>query len=471
MDNIFLPHFDEIDGQAALARYSAIYDGSHGGAGEALTDMVKAAVPLSIDLTKHALRALALDLRSKSMEVGDWSFEGLELQHRLQLAFTMTKEGAGYLVVMKLFPDTTDEAAAKLNAFHRQRVENLSAAKAEQGLEGGDYEKAKWKFLFTDRIPEEDAVRKDPSSYKSTEDCLHVEEVLCVAFAPKGKAPEGRSVDGCATLKEILASGFEAYLPSKIFEIRPEMSFDRGWSKNPSLPALADVRDFEAALCSLRIAGAGIRAAGLMPKVSDFVSSRKDTQYTFIGDDQSSPVFEYAAASVVPEGVVTSRTSEAVSAFWQLTAALDARQAASDIVSVAGTLAAKGHTSSKACYACNDDDDFAWIEEDHDGPTVIWLRGQNGSYRIETSIVEGDLDALRLSRISRSTFNGGSASLSSDERFICEFRAGGEGLEPFEFEEMTMRRVRDVNNVLLTLGSVSCCLDDDYSSGTESAPT
>lgn len=468
MDDILLPHFDELNGPASLTRFSDIYDG--GGAGEALSDMVKAAIPLSVDLSKHALRALALDLRSSSMEVGDWRFEGLELQHRLHLAFTMAKEGAGYLVVIKLFPDTTEEAAAKLNAFHRQRVDNLAAAKAEQGLEGADYEKAKWKFLFTDPIPEEDAVKKDPASYKRTEDCLHVEEVLCVAFAPKGRAPEGRSVDECATLKEILANGLKAYMPSKIFDLRPDMGFDRGWSKNPTLPTLADVRDFEAALVSLRIAGEAIRAAGLISKVSDFVSSRKETQYKFIGDEESSPTFEYAAASVVPEGIVTDRTSEAVSAFWQLTAALDARQAASDIVSVAGTLAAKGHTSSKACYACNDDDDFAWVEEDHDGPAVIWLRGQNGSYRIETSISEGDLDALRLSRISRSTFNGGSASLSSDEKFICEFRAGGEGLEPFEFEEMTMRRIRDVNNVLLTLGSVACCLEEDYPSDADIAP-
>jgi hypothetical protein len=468
MDDILLTHFGELDGQVSLARFYDIYDG--GGAGDALTGMVQAAVPLSIDLTKHALRALALDLRGSGMDVGGWRFEGLELEHRLHVAFTMAKEGAGYLVVVKLYPDTTEEASAKLNAFHRQRVENLAAAKAEQGLEGADYEKAKWRFLFTDPIPEEDAVKKDPASYKRTEDCVHVEEVLCVAFAPKGKKPEGRTVDECATLKEILANGFKAYMPSKIFEIRPDMGFDRGWSKNPSLPTLADVRDFEAALVSLRIAGEGIREAGLMSKVSDFVSSRKETQYKFIGDDESAPIVEYGAAAVVPEGIVTARTSAAVSALWQLTSALDARQAASDIVSVAGTLAANGHTSSKACYECNDADDFAWVEEVDEGPAVIWLRGQNGSYRIETSISDGDLDALRISRISRSSFNGGSASLSSDEKFICEFRAGEEGLEPSEFEEMTMRRIRDVNNVLFTLGSVACCLEEDYSSDADTAP-
>jgi hypothetical protein len=67
-------------------------------------------------------------------------------------------------------------------------------------------------------------------------------------------------------------------------------------------------------------------------------------------------------------------------------------------------------------------------------------------------------------------YRDGSASGSQDARFICEFRASGDNLEPLAFEEMTMRRIRDVNNILFTLRSVACCLETDYSSGADIAP-
>jgi hypothetical protein len=458
MDHRLLPHFGELDGSAALARFCENYDGSHGDAGEALTDMSKALVHLSVDLSKHGLREMALALMNSGIETGGWVFESVALKSRLDLAFTMAKDGAGYLVRVKLYPDMTEEAAGKMEVFRRQRVENLSTLKAEDGLEGADYEKAKWKILFTDRIPEEDAVKRDPASYKPADDCLHVEEVLCVAFSTKGK------------LRELVEGDLEGYLPSKVFEIRPEMSFDRGWAKNPSLPPMADVRDFEAALHSLRIAGEGLRAAGLMSKVSDFASSRRDTQYTFIGDDQSAPVMEFAAASVAPEGIVTERTVGAVSALWRATATIDANEARADILSVIGLLSANGHASSSTGYECNDADDFSWLEEAGEGQASIWLRGQNGNYQIDTAISDAGLDILRLSGVSSRMYRDGSASDSQDARFICEFRASGDNLEPFAFEEMTMRRIRDVNNILFTLRSVACCLDADYKSAADIAP-
>lgn len=359
MDHRLLPKLDDLDGKSALASLTANHDGRHGDAGEALSDMAKAAVHLSVDLSKHGLRELALSLRESGFDIDGWRFETLQLPSRLDLGFTMSKDGSGYLVRTKLYPDMTDEANGKMEAFHRQRWQRLAEAKAEQGLEGDDYEKAKWKIVFTDRIPEEDAVKSDPSSYKATEDCPHVHEVLCVAFSAKGVPPEGRSVGECPSLKEIMASGLDVYQPSKIFEVRPEMSFDRGWVKHPSLPPMADVRDFEAALHSLRIAGEGMRAAGLLSKVSDFVSSRMNTQYEFIGNEQSSPIIEFAAASVASEGIVTSRTVDAMASLWHLTASLDATDAVQDILSVADLLSANGHTSSSQHYDCNDWDDFS----------------------------------------------------------------------------------------------------------------
>lgn len=465
MDNRLLPHFDELDAMAALQRFTEIYDGSHGDAGEALGDMAKAVVHLSVDLSKHGIRELALALRDTGIEVNGWSFESLKLKSRYDLAFTMAKDGAGYLVRAKIDPEMTAAAAKKMEVFHRQRVDRLSAVKAEQGLEGAEYEKTKWKILFTESIPEEDAVKADPASYKPIDDCFHVEEVLCVAFAPKGRLPEGRSLEECATLKEIIDRGLDGYLSSKIFEISPEGMFDRGWAENPTLPPLPAVRDFEAALLSLRIAGEGIRAAGLMSKVDDFVSSRKATQYRFIGDDQSAPVIELAAASVATSGIVTGQTADAVASLWQMTAAIDAGKAASDILSVAGALSANGHTSSTARYECNDADDFVWIEDSGDGATSLWLRGQNGNYRVDVDSSEGELDMLRLFRVSANAYRDGTDSQSPGASFICEFRSSPDGLQAHVFEEMTMRRIRDVNNILLTLRSVACCLEADYGAG------
>lgn len=468
MDHRLLPKLDDLDGKSALASLRANHDGPNGDAGEALSDMAKAAVHLSVDLSKHGLRELALSLRDTGFDIDGWRFETLQLPSRLDLGFTMSKDGSGYLVRTKLYPDMTDEANGKMEAFHRQRWQRLAEAKAEQNLEGEDYESAKWKIVFTDRIPEEDAIKKDPSSYKAAEDCPHVHEVLCVAFSTNGMPPEGRSVGECPTLKEILASGLDVYQPSKIFEIRPEMSFDRGWAKHPSLPPMADVRDFEAALQSLLIAGEGMRAAGLMSKVSDFASSRRNTQYEFIGDEQSSPIIEFAAASVVPEGIVTGRTVDAMASLWHLTAALDATDALQDILSVVEILSANGHTSSAQHYDCNDWDDFCWTEKADGGEVSIWLQGQNGEYRIDLLPSEGVLDLLRLSRVSAREYRGGSASAKPDARLICEFQSSPDGLMPHAFEEMTMRRIRDVNNILFSLRSVACCLEDDYS-GTDPA--
>lgn len=463
MDYALLPRFEDLDGATALERALADRDETHGDAGLLLDLVSQVAMYLSVDISQHGIRKLGLALQDRTMEVDGWQFSSLPMTNSMHLAFKMEKEGSGYLIHAKIEREMTDEASERYNSFNaragEQYRQSLEALKAT-GLTGAEFETEKYKLLFSAPMPEQDAIRKDPESYKPIGECTGIKEIQAIAYGPARRPPEGYSRGNSKPLKQVLEAGFNgAYQSGKLFNMIPDFRS----TEHVVLNTLSRVSDTEGTFFALNLVGRGIVAEGLEPVVSDFMKERNRTQYGFIdmgGEDAA--LHELAASTIAETGMVTDRTIEDISNIWLTLASVDANAIVGDIAFLRQHLPERGFAQSKGCYECNDLDDFTWVEKTDQSTDTIWYRGQNGSFRVDCTEDDGETVSLRLARVADKVWRKGEASPDSAGEFICTFDVVDGRLAPSEHAPMTTRHIMDLNTIIFGMQTVACCLEDDY---------
>jgi hypothetical protein len=467
MDYALLPRFEDLDGAAALERFLADREDSNGDAGQQLNAVAQIAMYLSVDISKHGIRKLALSLQDGAMDVDGWRFSALPLADKSSLAFKAEKDGSGYAIQAKIEPEMTAEATERYNSFNGQAGEQyrggLEALKAS-GVTGTEFEKAKYELLFNRRIPEQDAIKNDPASYKPLSECSGVREISAVAYGSQRRPPEGYTRGNCKPLKQVLEAGSNGgHQSGKLFQMTPDWRFDFGRSEHPVLDTISRVFDVEGTFFALNLVGRGIVAAGLESAVSDFMDQRRQTRYGYIdmgGGDAD--VHELAAAAIAVTGMVTDQTVEAISDFWMTVSGIDANDSLRDIEFLKKTLPEKGFVQSKGCYECNDLDDFTWVESIDESTTIIWYRGQNGSFRVDCNEDAGEITSLRFARVSDKVWRKGDAAPESAGEFISSFEITDGAAMPAEHAPMTTRNIFDMNTIIFGMQTVACCFEGDY---------
>lgn len=462
----------DIDGTEALERFVSGYETRFGDADGALQQMMQTLVHVSVDMTSPGLRKLALHVMDTPLEMAGWSLRGVDSPDRWDLTMILEKDGSGYVINCEIEPELTEAAEELDQKFSARKWERLDAIKDAMSPE--EYAKARMETIFQADDPEEQAMRADPRSWKQISECLHVREVRCAAFGSKdGNMPAEWSVDGFSSLEEVMKTGFrKGYQPTQVFKVRPCYSFDMGWRNNPEIDISAWVANYGSALMALHVTGIFIEEAGLLDEVEKRSLERCSIQYGYIGDDQNTPIIEAGAAAVNVTGQVTLASYMDVGQFWRQTAAIDVRSGESDYDIMIRMLRDNGHTSPDNEFQCNDADDYSWLQELEDGEGILWVRGQNGQYRVDYKRDGDDVfTALKVSRCAEHEFNATEALAVTDPGYVAAFRLEEGIMVPGKFPSMTMRRIRDLNNVLFTLRSVTCCLEEDYGRGSTSSPT
>lgn len=461
MDFKLLAPIEQLDGDAAVERFVADYDPGMGDAGDALSDMVKTMVHISVDMTSVGLRKLALIARENELAFAGWTLRGVEGPDRWDLPMIIERNGAGFVINCQITPELTVDAQQKYDELRARRSMRLAAVK--DSLSAQENATAKWKVRFSDKDPDEEALKAEAFSWKPISECRFVEEVNCVAFGSDGGMLDKYALGKFATLEAILAEGFrDAYHPTLVFEASPCQSFDRGYKPNPEIDISTRVANFGSALFALHVAGTFFKQAGLQDEVAARAAERARLQYTYIGEEDEAPSVIEAGAAAVPFGIVTFRSDMDLHDFWKATAAIDVRTGAQDHSDMIRLLRDHGHVSPEHEYECNADD-HSWLDQKTDNTGILWIRGQNGQYRIDyTQDDAGKVTELAVARWREKEFDGEEVVNDLDPRFVASFKQEEGRMVPSRFAIHTMRKVRDLDNVLFAMRSIPCCLAEDY---------
>ncbi|MEP3666543.1 MAG: hypothetical protein ABJN42_07395 [Roseibium sp.] len=135
-----------------------------------------------------------------------------------------------------------------------------------------------------------------------------------------------------------------------------------------------------------------------------------------------------------------------------------------DALDVIDRLEELGFNSPDNTYECNDMRDICHVE-DEDEIKRFHLRTEHGRYQMDVEETTGKI------QVSKNRLVGDFMLMDRDDpSSLSEIWSGRDATDPLHIP-YTMRMVRDLNNVILSLSSISCCLEEDHPKRDEDMPS
>lgn len=442
----------DCDVEASMAAYFA----SRGSADAAygLSTLVSTMFQRTAEAAWPSMLTLGRRLEAgESMRSGNWTFEAVRTGDPWNVAFVAEDEsGCGFLYVLDLEKERSEARKAEVSARveEARRIEDPEARRA-----------AVAKALIDDILADEEAVAVG-SDYKDPSEVSAVDKVR--AYAYRGCEPASFYDGYSMTLPNLLDRiGGKEYAHGGIAECRPTKAVSglepRGTTER--CPQTAAV------LSALGVLGSGLETAGLMGDVRARGGTIERWRYPNYGDEDNGKVIEAAQGAVCADSGFAGPTCADIAwDFWRSAVETDLSSRSAALGEVVAMLREAGHVSTETRYDCNDMDDFAHVVMDgRDGFGTLWMRTQNGEYGIRFRQTSDALDHVVLARVS-SGFGTTPLGIGEDEpgflgAFTPATKPPGGGVAPMVARKMGRfhdRTIRDINNILLTLDTIHCCL-------------
>lgn len=447
----------DCDPEASMASYFAAVGPHDKETGRDLSTLVSTMFQRTIESAWPSMLALGRLLKSGNrLHSRDWAFSTADTGNPWHVAFVAEDNaGCGLLYVCGLEKERTQAATAR----EARRLEEARM------IEDVAERRAAIARILVGSILVEDGSAAAEADYKAPSDVSSLDGVKVYAY--RGSESPG-FYDGFSTrLPELLSkAGKGNYVQGVIAECRPTK--DR-YGMEPS-GSVERCSQTAAVLSAMDTLYSGLDAAGLMKDVHARAKAVSDWQYPNFGSEANGHVTEAGQAAVYADSGFAGPTCFDVAwEFWKDTAETDLTRKINEIHEIIKMLRENGFVSYDFRYACNDMDDFAHVVMDSSrGFGTLWLETQNGRYAIRFRQDRDGLSHLVLARVEDGF---GVTPIGIDENepgFLGAF-----ALSPFPADDGKRRMsshmmgrfhdrtVRDVNNILLTLDSVHCCLKED----------
>jgi len=450
----------EIEPEESMRAYFERLRPGAGNVGNDLPRFVNTVFQRSMEAVWPSMLATGRQVSCKGpLEAGGWKFESVKTSNPWQVAFTARQggSGGGLLYVANLDKERTDAAAACRNEAwkHVYAIPDLEERKAEIA-----------KILMGEIIGDDRATQVT-DEFRDPSEVARVEEVAVYAFKGEGSL---EFYDGFAETLEgtVEAVGKGKWCHGLIGQCRPTADH---LGIEPSDSSLDRTSQMAAAMESLRILSLAVEAAGFGKDVQERGRKVSSWSYAFFGDESDRHVSEAAQVAVYCDsGFAAQHSWEAVWEFWKDSVEMDLSARAGQIAETVSMLRDAGYVSMESRYDCNDLDDFAHVVMDGRGFGTLWLETQNGRYGIAFRQDGNSLSHLSMARVDEGFGRSPMGINPSAKGFLGAFEASahpnanGRRYLSVLMGRLRDRTIRDINNILLTLESVHCCLEADPAS-------
>lgn len=409
-----------------------------------VNDVVKAALSLSTMCMAPAMAEIALDVfqsPDQTKMIGDWEIQS-SLNHKGNVIDMLLRrpgqQGAWHLSVefKRAFSDIGLIRDAELQKEMSDRCKNMSKKDVLDTIISA----------LSDEKGQENAFESDPENYRDVVRGDEVSTIRGTALLASLGAPERiESSDACRMDSFWPRTGkgdLDIWWPGIALAIRPqniaatEQDFHLEVGRTDGFlgPELLSV---VSSLIEMSGYGDMVRQA-----------SRQIASASFWNPDVGNSVnlAEIGIAAVLAdEGFYGATTMGSVAAFSAGIAQADFQCIRDEVYTLIKELDRNGFSSKEKEYDCNDLSDSAYLTQEDLGPR-IHVGTQNGKFQLDLDEATGTFTAYRK---------------SGSDKFLGEFKAGdsrtGARQAPY-----CSRNVRDLNNLLSVLPSLSACIEQDY---------
>lgn len=455
-----------------------------------LPALTSAAALVSVELTWPAVLKLARKLRDEGpIAQAGWVFRSVDSGRHDYLAFVAEHEDqpGGWLYNSKIAMVMTPEGKEALKTA--DEAMRLELVEAQALLPEADRKPVnRFTTAFMDDSPAKVAVIADPANYLHQDDCDSIDKLSVCAYFRDGMPPSYSDL-GRDTLDEVLADFDKSYILTRVVEARPSVHRRLGLQRNPLMPSQRVAGDIPASIEGMRVMGLGIVAAGLAGVVDARLSELSGVRYEHVGNELEGTIDALGMSAVVRDrGLVGRNVEDTIISLWFAAAASDAKKTSEDFNIVLRLLREHGHTTNDNEFECNDAEDYYFVQDFGDGRGILWLRTQHGQYRIdfEEDVDGGPLRTMVISAQHDPSLEYGGEDIEGFEYSFDAAAAVGPGKEGFlarfvwddenevyhlmDAGSFSGRTIRDLNVLMRSMPSVSCCLEDQYPAEIATAP-
>lgn len=439
----------------------------HGGAA---ADVASAAMQVSVEIGWPSVRKLAGKLRREgAMDVAGWRFAITEMPDAYLIGITAEHADlpGGWLYTSVISPDKNSEGI-EYDRQYREKRKIEGASSIDLALE---------------RLRGEARVvtpKTHPEFYLAAAECKRVSRFSACAYVRNGGTPPAYRSDWAdAELEKTKATMDFAsvFIPSAVLNVRPSiyLSLDLGeLAARPDIPTSDCVSDIPAAIDAIGVLTLGLHAAGLTDELNDRTATLARTSYSQFGGEYSRTLASIGAATAFRhQGNAADKIGRACEDVWSIAVGADVTHGREDFARVIRMLEANGHVTGSTEYDCNDLDHFSFVERLEGAHAILWLRSQHAQYRVDF-VEDHETQMPRWLTISAQyeshddenhEFSYDHTKVSPDgDGFLARFR-WDDGNERFVMNysgQFHSRTIRSLNDILHSIRSVSCCLEQDY---------
>lgn len=432
----------------------AFFEGLKPGArdvGADLQKVVGTVVHRSVEAAWPSMLAIGRRLAESGPMVADqWRFEATETGNPWQVSFAARQGGAdsGVLFVIDLVKERTEAALAARNALLAAATENADVSARRSAL-------AK---MLIDEIVADDAATAVTEQYRDPAGLTRARQVSVYAFKDKDALDfhDGYAEPLAATLEAAGKGAWSGGLVARCSPTPDHLAIEPREELSDRPPEMA------AALGCLRVLSSAISAAKLEKEVRDRGRLVASWAYQHCSDEMDAHLAEAAQVAVYCDsGFAAQHSWETVWEFWKDAVEIDLTARVGEIHEIVAMLRDGGYVSMRKRYDCNDMDDHACVVMDDRKFGTLWLETPNGKYCVRFGQDSETLTHVALARVDK-VLGRTPLVLPMQSGFLGSFKAGpGRRYLADRMGRFHDRTVRDINNILLTLDSVHCCLKED----------
>jgi hypothetical protein len=322
--------------------------------------------------------------------------------------------------------------------------------------------------------------KTNPEFYLPQDECKRVSRFSACAYVRNGGTPPAYGSDWADSELEKTKATMDftsVFIPSAVLNVSPSLylALDLGeLATNPDIPTSDCVSDIPAAIDALGVLTLGLRAAGLSDGLHERAATLARTSYSQFGGEYDRTLASIGASTAFRhQGNAAEKISRACTDVWSISVGADATHGREDFAQVIRMLEANGHVTRSSEYDCNDMDHFSFVERLEGRQAILWLRSQHAQYRVDF-VEDHETGLPRWLTVSAQyeprddenfEFSYDQAKVSpDDDGFLARFRWDDEN-ERFVMNysgPFHIRTIRSLNDILHSIRSVSCCLEQDY---------
>lgn len=420
-----------------------------------LADFVRIAFQRSMDAAAQSLNKLAHILKDKALHSGGWDFNAIEGGTPWDVMFSASSEkDGGLLVHLQLRSEETEEAIARKQAKYAAATAGMAPEQVREHMAS----------ILIDEIMSKDAT--SITDYKAPTEHSKVREVSIYGYSD-GSEPSIFCIDGVQSLEDVVKTAVSNS------SIRSKLANSTiSWSDE--LHGSADLYSSASVLDAMKVISHGLDAANLLRETYSHGREIGLRRYPDYYSDKKRAIHQAAQAAVYADsGLGGPITWETAFEIWTTGIQHTFVELEEQLAEVIETLAEHGHNSIECEYSCNDLDNHAHVQLNNDGSGVLWLSGQNGRYglRFHAGDYGTDKGLYVLSSVSNDVYGMGMTAvdeefdgyLSTFKRMDFERLDGKPNFQIHRPARFSDRAIKDINNALMLVDTVHCCLRDDYS--------